>query len=143
MRRQSIPIRIKPVNLLDHKGLLCFRQAITRRKRNSPLVNSLADTEIMIDIPDIFAIRVARLPVKRIKESARLNVLLLQESRKPFGVVAKEGSKPEYRLAPRINLRRLKALDPLQLLHVAIVNLALFSYDRRHFLHLRNPDGRL
>src|SRR3984957_16076305 len=117
MRRQSIPIRIKPLDLLDHKSLLCFRQAITRRQRDSAPVNRVADTEIMIDILNIFAIRVTRLPVKRIKESACLNVLLLQESRKPFGVIAKKRSKPEDRFAPRINLRRMKALDPLQLLH--------------------------
>src|SRR3984957_4126682 len=117
MRRQSIPIRIKPLNLLDHKRLICFRQVITQRQRNPPPVTPVADTEIMIDIPNIFAIREARLPVKRIKESACLNVLLLQESRKPFGVIAKKRSKPEDRLAPRINLRRMKALDPLQLLH--------------------------
>src|ERR1700722_9840156 len=101
MRRQSIPIRIKPLNLLDHKRLICFRQVITRRQRNSPPVNRVADTEIMIDIPNIFAIREARLPVKRIKESACLNFLLLKESQKPFGAFAKKRRKPENRIGAR------------------------------------------
>src|SRR6204780_932527 len=143
MRRQLIPIRIKATDLSDHKRLIFHRQAVRRRQGNTSFVDAFADPKVLAYIADVLAVCVARLLMKRIKESARLNLLTGQENGKLFCPVAKERCKPKHRLAPRVSLYREKVLKFAQFLHVTIPNLALLQHNAWQFFHLCDADSCL
>src|ERR1700678_4219340 len=136
-------MRIEALNLFDHESLLLRGQRAGRRQGNPLTVDLVAYPEILVHRADMPAIGVAGLPMQGTEEASSLNIVTAQEGGERLRGITQKRSKPEHRLAARIDEHRAQARDRRQFLDVAVMDLALAADDGGHFFHLRQADGGL